>query len=123
MGKGRRHRGLPLGNRSVTAIDRYMRQRRTHPCADSPDLWLGKKGPMTAGGVAQMMRRRGKQAGVDALHPHQFRHPFAHRWLKSEGTEGDLIACSCRFSTGHGLEWVERREERRRSASYGGFHA
>jgi integrase len=45
---------------------------------------------MTPSGIAQMMRRRATQAGVGHIHPHQFRHTFAHRWLAAEGTEGDL---------------------------------
>ena len=54
-------------------------------------MWLGRKGPMTASGVAQMMRRRGQAAGVDDLHPHRFRHTFGHRWLSAGGTEGGLM--------------------------------
>jgi integrase len=42
-------------------------------------------------GIGQMMRRRGKQAGIDGLHPHQLRHQFAHEWLAAGGNEGDLM--------------------------------
>jgi site-specific recombinase XerC len=86
IGKGARLRILPIGAKTVRAIDRYLRVRRS----DLPDLWLGGRGAMTPSGIAQMIRRRATQAGIGHVHPHQFRHTFAHRWLASEGTEGDL---------------------------------
>jgi integrase/recombinase XerC len=46
---------------------------------------------VTANGIAKMVRRRGRQAGIDGLHPHQFRHTLAHTWLSEGGTEGDLM--------------------------------
>jgi site-specific recombinase XerD len=91
MGKGRRPRACPFGNRTARAIDRYLRARARHAAADSPGLWLGLKGPMTANGILQMIRRRGRQAGLERLHPHQFRHTYAHMWLADGGTEGDLM--------------------------------
>jgi integrase/recombinase XerD len=30
-------------------------------------------------------------AGLEHLHPHQFRHTFAHLWLDQGGAEGDLM--------------------------------
>ena len=86
LGKGERIRVLPIGAKIVKAIDRYLRVRRS----DLPALWLGGKGPMTASGIAQMLRRRAGRAGLGHLNPHQFRHTFAHRWLAAEGQEGDL---------------------------------
>ena len=86
VGKGSRVRVLPIGAKTVKAIDRYLRVRRS----DLAELWIGGKGPMTPSGIAQMIRRRASQAGIGHIHPHQFRHTFAHRWLASEGQEGDL---------------------------------
>ena len=48
-------------------------------------------GPMTDSGVRQMMERRGRQAGIEGLHPHRFRHQFAHEWLAAGGAEQDLM--------------------------------
>jgi hypothetical protein len=45
---------------------------------------------MTASGIAQVIRRRARAAGLGHVHPHQFRHTFAHQWLAHEGQEGDL---------------------------------
>src|SRR5215217_38010 len=52
---------------------------------------LGKGGPWTDDGLRHMLHRRGEQAGVPGLHPHQFRHTFAHAWLAQGGHETDLM--------------------------------
>jgi integrase/recombinase XerC len=93
LGKGRRERLLPFGARTAEALDRYLRIRNTDRQAALPGLWLGEKGkgPMTPNGVYQMIRRRGVAAGIPDLHPHQFRHTSAHRWLVEGGNEGDLM--------------------------------
>ncbi len=91
MGKGRRPREVPLGARTVKAIDRYLRLRSSHADASEPWLWLGRRGRMTQSGVQQMLRRRATEAGVDHLNPHQFRHTFSHMWLSEGGNEGDLM--------------------------------
>ena len=92
LGKGRRMRLLPLGNKSVRALDRYLRVRGRHPRADTTALWLGYKGPMTDSGIRQIIRRRGRQAGFKTqLHPHQLRHSAAHAWLAEGGQESDLM--------------------------------
>jgi site-specific recombinase XerD len=90
LGKGRRLRSAPFGQRTTTSLDRYVRSRKSHPEAERPELWLGRKGALTDNGIAQMLRRRGKEAGIEGLHPHQFRHTMAHRWLAAGGAEGDL---------------------------------
>jgi len=54
-------------------------------------LWLGRSGAMGTSGIAQMLRRRATQAGLDHLNPHQFRDTFAHQWLRNQGAEGDLM--------------------------------
>lgn len=93
LGKGRRPRVLPFGRRTAQALDRYLRVRAAHKWAGDPALWLGEKNrpPMTPNGVRQAIARRGQQAGIDGLHPHQLRHTFAHTWLAEGGNEGDLM--------------------------------
>jgi site-specific recombinase XerC len=34
----------PLGVKATRALDRYLRERRRHPYAESPRLWLGGRG-------------------------------------------------------------------------------
>ena len=90
-GKGRRPRTVAFGRKVSQALDRYMRARGQHAESRSPALWLGRKGRLTSTGIAQMLKRRAREAGIDAIHPHLFRHTFAHQWLAEGGSEGDLM--------------------------------
>lgn len=90
-GKAGHRRVVRFGTRAAVAIDRYLRLRRARPHAASPALWIGQDGPLTASGLAQLIARRCRAAGLERLHPHQFRHTFAHEWLASGGQEGDLM--------------------------------
>lgn len=91
LGKGRRPRTVGLGVKALQAVDRYLRVRRSHPEHRLDAVWLGLRGPMTGSGVRQMLERRGAEAGIKGLHPHQLRHTFAHTWLAGGGEEGDLM--------------------------------
>lgn len=46
---------------------------------------------MTHWGIAQMLSRRAAEAGVENVHPHRFRHTYAHAWLAAGGQEQDLM--------------------------------
>jgi hypothetical protein len=76
LGKGERVRVLPIGVKTIKALDRYLRVRRRD---DVDALWLGGKGAMTPSGITQMLRRRALQAGIGHVHPHQFRHTIRVR--------------------------------------------
>jgi site-specific recombinase XerD len=91
LGKGRRERVLPVGTKTVKALDRYLRKRSQRAHASLEWLWLGHKGRFTEDGLGQMVRRRGIAAGLGPIHPHQLRHTFAHQWLAGGGAEGDLM--------------------------------
>jgi len=91
LGKGSRPRACPFGARTAAALDRYLRVRTTHRLGAAPALWLGLAGAMTVSGVRQVIQTRGAQAGLGKLHPHMFRHAFAHNWLAAGGQEGDLM--------------------------------
>lgn len=92
LGKGRRPRIVPFGARTARALDRYLRARARQPMAELPALWLSERGqPLTGNGIYQLMRRRGRLAGLGDLHPHQLRHGFVHAWLTSGGSESDLM--------------------------------
>lgn len=90
MGKGRRPRHVPFGPATAYMLDRYLRLRAKHRSAETTWLWLGKAGFLGNHGIEQMVRKRGAALGI-SVHPHQFRHTFAHNWLASGGQEGDLM--------------------------------
>jgi len=90
LGKGRRERILPIGNKAVKALDRYLRKRGQHPQKAQPWLWLGRKGRLGVTGLHQMVKRRGREVGLK-VSPHAFRHFFAHTWLAEGGGETDLM--------------------------------
>lgn len=89
---GPRLRAVPLGSRATRALDRYVRARRRHQLADRPQLWLGTAGrTLGVEGVDNVVKRRGAQAGLKGVHPHQLRHTWASHFRQAGGSEGDLL--------------------------------
>lgn len=92
VGKGNRPRAVPFGAKTGQAIDRYLRMRGAHGKAVSTQrLLLGQRGPISADGVRWRLELLAEAAGIEGLHPHAFRHTFAHRWLAEGGQERDLM--------------------------------
>lgn len=91
MGKFRRPRMVPFGHKTAQAMDRYLRVRAMHPLAFRGELWIGRLGPMRDSGVYQVVKRRGREAGLPDLFTHQLRHTFSHLWLVGGGNESDLM--------------------------------
>jgi site-specific recombinase XerD len=93
LGKGRRPRACPFGHKTSQALDRYLRQRKRQKRAELPHLWLGVNGRpgITDNGIGQMIRKRGAAAGIPELHPHMFRHTFAHEWRMAGGDDDPLM--------------------------------
>ena len=94
--KGGDEHWAPVGRRTAAAIDRYIRARARHPKARySEHLWLGTvgrdTGHMTRWGVAAMLERRGKQAGIGKLNAHAFRRTAAHDMLEAGMSEGQVM--------------------------------
>lgn len=89
-GKGRRMRTVPFGDKTTRALDRYLRRRAGHKDTQLSNLWLGLRGALSDSGISQIVAKAGLRAGLGRIHPHQFRHTFAHRWLREGGAEGDL---------------------------------
>jgi len=90
LGKGNKRRSVYFGAKTARSLDRYLRERRAHKEAHSPALFLSQRGPFSADGVRDLLRRLGTAAGVDGLHPHRFRHTFAHDFLLAGGQGPDL---------------------------------
>ncbi|HEY3335853.1 MAG TPA: tyrosine-type recombinase/integrase [Candidatus Limnocylindrales bacterium] len=92
-GKGSRTRMVPVGAQTVRSIDRYLRARSKHPDARRPDLWLGRRGVLRESGLGDLIRDRGNEAGLTVrVHPHLFRHAYAHSMLAAGIQETDLMA-------------------------------
>lgn len=89
-GKGNKIRPIYFGARTARAIDRYLRARSGQRWAHLDALFLTQRGAMTPDGVRERMKVRGEQAGIPDLHPHRFRHSWAHDFLMSGGQERDL---------------------------------
>lgn len=92
-GKGDKIRDIPFGAKTGQALDRYLRVRAKHKLARAPRLWLGDRHcpAITASGLAQMLRRRCDEAGIERIHPHQLRHTAASNWADSGGSDGDAM--------------------------------
>lgn len=88
--KSRRSRVVAFGPTTANALARYERMRKRHPkvTASRDAYWIGKLGPLTGGGILQLLHRRCAEAGVERMHPHQLRHYFAHA-MKSAGMSDD----------------------------------
>ncbi|MGW7248864.1 tyrosine-type recombinase/integrase [Streptomyces decoyicus] len=97
LGKNNKVRSVPFGRATATALDRYLRAAAKHKGkALEDDMWLwwgdrNKGQRITIWGVGTMLERRCKQAGIAHIHPHQFRHTFAHQWKVNGGNEDDLM--------------------------------
>lgn len=87
---------VPIGYKTRRDLDRYLRSRAAHKDGRSRSLWLGERGPLTSNGIAQMLRRRARQAGIaETVRPHLFRHTFVAAFLTGTddlppGNEVDL---------------------------------
>jgi integrase/recombinase XerD len=95
--KGARESGegrlVSLSPSAARALAVYLRARRHHKLADSDWVWLGTRGRgrFANTGIRKMLVRRAEQAGYQGVTPHQFRHTFSDAWLRSGGSEGDLM--------------------------------
>ena len=92
-GKGGKGRTVPFSIQTSTAIDRYLRARRTHRLADTGPLWVGGGGK-TFGyyGLNTSLKERAQAAGIKRFHLHLLRHTAATRWLRAGGSETGLMA-------------------------------
>jgi site-specific recombinase XerD len=90
-GKGDKCRVVPMSAATARVVSRYRRARAALPAAAGASaMFIGKKGPMTRSGLLQMIKRRGRAAGIGPVFPHQLRHTSAADFHKASG--GNVLA-------------------------------
>ena len=83
LGKGSKERIVPLNNRAVNAIEKWMSVREMHLPVGRVNKWLfpssAKAGHLTRDGFFKHLKKVAIVAGVPAekVSPHVFRHSFA----------------------------------------------
>ncbi len=85
-GKGKKQRWLWLYEVTEQALGRYQTAREAlKPATDA--WWVDCQGkPMVENSVwvYNMLKRLGKRAGIEGLHPHRFRHTWATAMVEAE---------------------------------------
>lgn len=91
LGKGGKDNRIGISDKTMSALEDYLRVRRKHTYAALPWLWLGAKGRLTDSGIAQLIRNRGAKVGIPNLHAHDFRHAATHHELAAGMNEADVM--------------------------------
>lgn len=103
FGKGDKERILPISPSTGKNIWRYL-ATRPDAAPDEPLFASAKGGPLTVGGLGQLIKKLGRRAGIPNAHPHRFRHTFAINLLRNSANAYELQAM-----LGHtSLEMVKR---------------
>jgi site-specific recombinase XerD len=94
-GKRGKERLVRLGYKAQTAVDRYLRHRRSH----LSDLWVGRGGqPLGPNGLFQLIERVAGRAGVANPGVHRFRHTAA-TWMRDRGIQTQELMYLLGWST------------------------
>lgn len=87
IGKGQKERELPVGEKALQAIDRWLDCRHEFASFDEQALFVSARGKrISVRTVQQRMDHWGKFLGLQGkVHPHRLRHSFASHMLESSG--------------------------------------
>lgn len=107
-GKGRKQRVVPFADRCREALLGYLAFRGFEP----GPLFLASTGhrrllsgvALRPNGLKQMLRRRGREAGIAKVHAHRFRHTFATWAIEQDARELDV-----QYLLGHSTPDMVRR--------------
>jgi site-specific recombinase XerD len=91
LGKGGKTRFITYGARTGQALFRYLNVRENHKYAHTDALWLGRYGPLGKFALAQILKNRCAQAGIQKINPHALRHFSADQAMAAGMTEQDLM--------------------------------
>ena len=87
LGKGRKTRIVPVGDKAHEVLTRWLTERAAHCADDEPALFINRSGTrLGPRSVQQRFKRWALKQGLDArLHPHALRHSCATHVLESSG--------------------------------------
>jgi len=85
-GKGAKERFVYLGRAARKVVWRYVNLHRPEPLPGQDYLFLTHDGrQMKRWGLASLLKRLGREAGVENVHAHRFRHTAAIEFLRNGG--------------------------------------
>ncbi len=93
MGKGRREREVPLGNRARRALARYLREVRRGASPTDPVFLSRHGGQLSHEALKDILGRLKALSRLPAhvaVNPHKFRHSYSTRFLAQGGDLYDL---------------------------------
>jgi site-specific recombinase XerD len=87
IGKGDKERLVRIGLKTQKALWSYLTRRDSY----TEYVWIGRENqPLTATGIAQMVRKLGKSLNLSRLSPHKLRHSFAISFLRNGANPFEL---------------------------------
>jgi integrase len=104
-GKGKA-RTVYLSVRTIQALQAYLRERLD---SDSDHVFVGKRGPLTEGGIYLVLKRLARKARVRGRYnPHAFRHGWARGAIENGadlGSVADLMGNSMQVTQKFYARW------------------
>ena len=85
VGKGRKQRRVPFGNKAQAALNQWLQHRYTQADLAEKALFTSRSGNrISNSSIQKRLKKRALQQGVGmSLHPHMLRHSFASHILES----------------------------------------
>ena len=87
LGKGAKQRDVPVGQKALVALSRWLAVRHEMANADENALFVSRRGTrLSPRTLQQRLSMWAKKQGLDQhVHPHRLRHAFASHMLESSG--------------------------------------
>ena len=122
-GKGGKPRVVPFASRCARALMTYSQGRGDAPgpfFLSARSTEAGEPRALTASGLATLLKRLGRRAGVEKVHAHRFRHTFATWAIQNDAREIDVqhllghnsVEMVRRYSATYRSEQAAERHER-----------
>lgn len=121
--KGEKVRMASFGKQTAAALRAWyvVRQRQKHGTA----VFVGKRGPLGASGIYQILKRLAERAGVEGrFNPHAFRHALARRLLTNKadlGTVAEILGHADVSTTHQFYARWSKEEVKERHKKFGGI--